>query len=651
VDWELRQRDYIEAFVPMVVECIRVAEHDAIALKDIQNAVALRFGLTLPLNALRTVLHRAARHGYLRPEHGVYVRDTVRCASLSFADTETKVSRLHEHVVQALASYAQARFQSAWTPERAEGALLNFLASDDWQVVQAGVQGSPIIEPPAAPDSDNYIVGTFVYSSHASDPGMFEALETLAKGHMLANVLYLPDLGKVEQRFRDTRLYFDTTFLIYALGYAGDDRQAPCAELLEVLHEFGAELRCFEDTVEEVRGVLDACSNRVLYNQLATAYGPAIEHFLARGLSAGDIALLSANLPEKLAYLRIKVEDKPPYLRHYVIDELALQNHLQTEVGYRHPQACVHDVDCISAVMRLRRGHGYSSVELCKALFVTTNVALAIAAKSFFHDPQHPNVVPPCFTDYWIGNLLWLKGPTKAPSLPRKLIIADAYAALQPPPELWKHYLAEILKTKERGQVSDDQYYILRYSAAARAAVMDLTKGRVQAFTEGTVAEVLELAKENIRADLQQELLQKGESLARIEESLAEKDRAVADLTARREAERQTLANRITALEELEHARDERRTVSARRWAHAFLIVPRTLAFLVVLFGTVLTFPWQLPPFQTGLLRYGASVALALLFVVTVVASYWGTAVKSLITRLEDRLSRWLKVRFDRLGL
>jgi hypothetical protein len=650
VDWEVRKRDYIEAFVPMVVECIRTAPADAVSLRDVQAAATERFGLTLPLNSLRTILHRVARYGYVRPEHGVYLRDPVKCATLAFADTESRVSRLHDTVVSALADYARDRHGLEWTQEVAEAALLSFLSLNDWQILHASVTGDRVLPVSNARPSEKYVVAAFVYSVQASDPALGEALETLAKGHMLANVLYLPDLGKVEQRFRDTRLYFDTTFLLFALGFAGEDRQAPCKELLELLHDFGAELGCFEDTMEEVRGVLIACANRIRYHQVATAYGPVIEYFLARGLSATDIDLLSATLPEKLLYLRIHVQDKPAYLEHYVIDELALQQHLQKEIRYANEQACIHDVDCVSSIMRLRRGHHYSAVETCKALFVTTNVLLAKAAKSFFPNPQNTSAVPVALTDYWLGNLLWLKGPTKAPALPRKLIIADAYAALQPPPEFWKLYLAEIARLRERGDVSDDQYYVLRHSAAARAAVMDLTRGQIQAFTEGTVAEVLAIAQEHIRADLQHELRAKAESVAELEAAVIKKDEAMVSLTAQHELERQGLSTRLSTLEETVRLQDERRTNSARRWAGRLMFIPKGLAFTVILVGTLLTFPWGLPPIAGSLTKYVTSVVLGLLFIATVVSAYWGTAVKAYLSAIEDRLAIKLKGMLDRLG-
>ena len=73
---------------------------------------------------------------------------------------------------------------------------------------------------------------------------------------------------------------------------------------------------------------------------------------------------------------------------------------------------------------------------------------------------------------------------------------------MQPPDHLWKRYLAETARLQEEGRISAQEYYLLRHSLAAKSALMDLTQGNDSAFSEGTVQEVLTIAKERLRADL-----------------------------------------------------------------------------------------------------------------------------------------------------
>jgi hypothetical protein len=617
VNWDTLKRDYIENFVPLVVECVRSAPDDVVALPQVQEALRSQFGLALPLNPLRQVLQRAAKQGYLTRSQGIFTRDAARCASLNFGEVQQRVSRIHDNVVNALKEFAAHEHKTAWSTDETEAALLAFIAENGLAFLYAEAERTPLVLD-KAPSGAPFIVGSFLSQIRERDVRLLEDVEVLIKGNILANSLFLPDQGRLQQRFQKTRVYLDTSIIIFAAGYAGKDRQAPCSELLELLREYGAELYCFPGTYDEVRGILDACTARLKYGQLRTAYGPTIEYFIQEGYRASDVELMAARLPQKLSSLGIRIDSKPPYEHQFQIDEAALERHLQREIGYHNEKARLHDVDCVSAIARLRRGQDSYAVETCRAVFVTTNFALVRTTRSFFQADSSPGATALCITDYALGNLLWLKNPTSAPDLPRKRLIADAYAAMQPPDSLWKLYLAEIARLEDTNNVSADDYYLLRHSTAAKAALMEITRGDASAFAEGTVAEVLAIAREHLRADLQQDLE-------------AEKHR-------RHETEL-----RLGALQDDQALTVNRvGTVSAAvaRWTSRLLF----LGTMVVLGGAVVyTFPWSLPDPKESWLRYARTMAIGALFIYTLASMAWGTTVSGFASRFEDALCRWLE--------
>ena len=97
-----------------------------------------------------------------------------------------------------------------------------------------------------------------------------------------------------------------------------------------------------------------------------------------------------------------------------------------------------------------------------------------------------------------------LKQPQKAPDLPHSVIIADCYAALSPSDALWLKYIEEVENIRSRDDISEEDYYILRFSSHARDALMDVTLGEPEIITEGTVKEILRRAHEAIRAEEEQ---------------------------------------------------------------------------------------------------------------------------------------------------
>jgi hypothetical protein len=278
----------------------------------------------------------------------------------------------------------------------------------------------------------------------------------------------------------------------------------------------------------------------------------------------------------------------------------------------------MHDVDCISAVAQLRRGLSTPEVETCRALFITANADLARESRVFFQADAPDGSAALCITDYSLGNLLWLKNPTKAPDLPQKLILADAYAAMQPPDALWKGYLAEIARLEQQGRISSDEYFTLRHNLTAKRTLMELTAGEAAAFTEGTVVEVLRVAKEHLRADLEEQLQQERRKLREVEQ-------------------------RASSLEQAGTDREERLRSKAARMAKAISQIACLGLLGVLAVGALLTFPWSLPEVRQEWYRYLTTILLTLFFVFTLANIAWGTSVRTVQDMLEEWLGRLIQ--------
>ena len=101
--------------------------------------------------------------------------------------------------------------------------------------------------------------------------------------------------------------------------------------------------------------------------------------------------------------------------------------------------------------------------------------------------------------------LALIKKPMAAPDLPRHMVIASSYAALNPSQTLWREYLEEISRRRDKGEITGEEYHFLRSSREARQALMDETLGNEEAFSAGTLDEVLTHAKEQIQAEAKAE--------------------------------------------------------------------------------------------------------------------------------------------------
>ncbi len=623
VNYDQQRKDYFENFVPMIAECLRRSSQDLVSLQDLQSDLRRRFGLSLPQNAIRTVLKRAKKYEYVRVENGAYYRNEEKLELLEFRGEQQRVMQEHDSLIEEFVEFCSRHLDVELGPEDADAALQSYLEENQIQLADAVTHGTVVPASGRSVRNFRYLVSSFVRHLQETHSAALGYLETVVKGHMLADAIFLPEPGNALRRFRDTEVYFDTPFLLNALGYGGEAQREPCVELLELLYETGADLRCFAHTRDEIRGVLEAYANQVQTDDMQVTPGPEVlRNFRSIGYSKTDIMMLSNDLEKDLKALRIGVVEKPARSEYeYQVDEDTLREVLDEGVGYSRPQQISRDVDSISAIMRLRKGRSPVRIEESWALFVTANSALVKVAQRHFSDGSKASGISPCLTDYTLTNLLWLKKPTSAPDLPRKRIIADCYAATRPTERLWRLYIREIDRLRQRDRVTPDEYYLLRNSIAAESALMEATMGQAEGFTQGTVPEILERVRSNIEAKKQAEV---------------DTERAV----------REEVEGELEAVRERDARRRAHIRARAQRYASRTILGIKISLIVVLALATVYSFGWGLPFVDIPGERYLAILLLLILFAFSI-ANFWnGTSLKGVGRRCEVVLEKQIERRF-----
>jgi len=160
------------------------------------------------------------------------------------------------------------------------------------------------------------------------------------------------------------------------------------------------------------------------------------------------------------------------------------------------------DVQAISGIYRMRKGKAPRTLKDSKAIFVTTNSSLALAARKFEMEQNYPKTsIPSCITDYFLSTLIWLASPSLAEGITKKKLIADCYAFTQPDSKLIKLYLTELDKLKNQKKINDDTHLLLRTFQGAYNILNAKTYGDIKEFTPNTPYEILEQILEDLKAE------------------------------------------------------------------------------------------------------------------------------------------------------
>ena len=389
----------------------------------------------------------------------------------------------------------------------------------------------------------------------------------------------------------------------------------PKTELLHSLSQTGARLRCFRHTVEEIDDSLSACE-RLLRRKPVKVEGAVAEtyyYFVDNGCGPSDVALAIANLEKDLQVLRVFVEDIPEFTPKYVVDEEGFADHLDTSMGYKNPRARDRDVASVSAIARLRKGHKYARIEDCVAVFMTTNRRLAGQTQRFFQHQNGADTVAYCIAEYALTNLLWLRQPTEAPELPRKMIIADCYAATQPDEYLWGLYLSKMEQLQSRQEITVEDYYTFRHIHEAKAALMEVTLGNEDALTEGTIAEIIKRTRERISAETHAQLLE--------------------------------AQNEIRKRNQSDRERDARIRKRAEKQAYRIATGMKYLTYIIVVIFLLLSLPLDFFSLQETVSKTVPWYLLTGIFAIGLLWSWWsfkdGRTLDEVFGKLEGNLANW----------
>ena len=622
-------RDYIGNFLPFVGHCLLHSGDDVVALGPLQSEIKAQFGLDIPQGALKTILSRATRDGVVRRDHGVYYPVADKLGKYDLGGSAAGYLRTHRAVISSLRAFALNDFNKQWTDDYAETTLIGFLSQASVAVLAADLEGAP--PPSDAVDSRaRLIVSRFIARAAAEQPDTFGYIATVAKGLMLSNVLYLPGtFERAEQRFgHDVDVYLDTPFVLRALEYTSPELAAPCVELLVLLQQQSARLRVFDHTYSEIEGVLRGAGAAYKQRAKARFEGDVVEYFIREELSESDVELFLAQLPERLESAGIRVIPTPPYEERFGVDEKKLEAHLVEKIGYRNDDAMIRDIGSLTAIHRLRAGRVYTRLEQTPAILVTTNAQLAYTSGRFFAQEHGASAVPYCVPDHLFTAITWLKAPRTAPDLPVRQVLADSYAAINPSDALWRRYLSEIRRLIARGDVREEDGTLLVFSREARDALVDVTGNDASAFGEGTVEQVLAIARANARSEVEEEL-----RLTRVAHAaeVAEREGEIDD--SRKEADE--LARRLAEA----HARTERLIGGIAGAAAWTLVVPLfALVAAALVVATALAIDGVVPAKWSNAVPIVASICIVLGATLGLLNLVFGVSLVQLLHRLRSQI-------------
>ena len=635
---------FLNYITPFVGDAIRSTGMDQLNSIEIQDKLLDMYGIKIPEGVLNTITKRLAKRGFGTRAHSKFIPETNKLnASYNFDHQrqyfQNQIDTLSEH----FRDFVKQKYDRNLSINEAAIALTSYADKHGLPLLRTVYQHHNLTTSMAL-DELEYVTSRFVINAYENDSSDMDILLSLAKGSKLASVLYLQDPNGVDQRVENMTAVIDTPILLSALGYQGERKKDIACDVLNLAYINGINLTAYDHTINETEAVLSAAMHSVSKSHNAgIAVWGVREHFSNLDYTQSDIEMKIGRLERDLSSLRISVIDRPSPKIDWTVDESRLEAILSENIGYARREPMLHDLDALTATLRLRKGRRPLKFENCRAIFVTSNNALAQISKRFFENELGYHW-PLAMSQDDFSTLLWLKQPLATPDLPKRQVLGDAYSALEPNFVKWDTFLNEIDKLRDDDTISNDDYLFFRHSSEVKDALMEETLGSKEPVTSEMVQSIKSRFEKSIRAPLEQQT-----EIQAIE--LTESKQRETALSSRldRVEEQMEEALRKVSLAEKRHELQQKvvreiAVTRARRWKNSFTFLFALFLSLGLWFSTPFSqaVPGNAIPLPIIWLAY---LGIIIVIVVSMANLTSGWHIKGFLRQVEIRIARKLEQR------
>lgn len=437
--WDESHKDNIELIKPFVLEIINKSYIVGQELDEtfIINKMRDEYCFNkFPLAVLKIVLNRLKKDKILRAENKKYFL----CKDIS-SETETfnnkRMIAKNEvnQTIDEVINYLTEQMGKKVSRSEAEKYFSDFISTYGYNTYE-NINFTKGIN--RKTDFTNYLIGEFICNEEKNDSNTFKNVLKIIEGHMIANAIYLQIENDNKASLKKLTCYLDSPFILRVLGLKTDEENKSARELYDLLNKYGASIKCFEHTYQEVYNIINFYKNNIGKSKENT-----LEYLDEQKYSEGQVDLLLSSLELKFKQYGIEVVNKPNFdgNEKYMIDykslEEKLKAHKELNKSYFSENSISNDADSVASINILRKGSKISKIENCNYIFVTTYHYLKVASKEIMTELSDTDIGL-VIDDLDLTTILWFKDFENNSDLPKLRLVENALAATSASDEIIK---------------------------------------------------------------------------------------------------------------------------------------------------------------------------------------------------------------------
>jgi hypothetical protein len=608
-------KDYFDLLLPFVERVLAKHESEMVHTEQARDALRDLTSLQVPLRTVSVLLDRLTRAGKLRKEAGAYFIHPDARAGFDLPVPDIGTAGQFEQLGQDFADHAAAKGIRFIGAGEALEELATFLDENGASLL-LGEKPSPR----KLSRRNSIAAASFIAIRLTTIGPEGEIVSAFLQGLILRRAVLLSDIATLQKRLDRVVVYLDTPHLLSLAGLYGPLEHEASREGCRLLRGLGVIVGAFDVTIAEMRRILAVYEDRIdsADGRASLDYNSLTRYFFSIEASSTDVKMRAALLEVTLKKEGVVLHSIPERITEYVEDEKALGEALKDYRGPQKSQREYHDVDCIAAVLTLRKGSKPTRWEDARAVFAASG-RVVISVMEWWNTTGYSGL-PPIIAYNSLLNYCWLKRPSASSAILRHELAALCADILKPSKEAWSTFVQQLQRMVAGGLVDSDEAAALLIDDLSAKYVVDAETS--ETMEASTMVEVIDRLRDQQRREITQQADQlkavAAQERLRLQAQLDELRRSGDAALALQAAEHDQRISQVDADVASERARADEVSAALERVADliASLVSYGLSAIVIILIVSTAIFPLvetvKLPSFLQGLLK-SATILITLL--------------------------------------
>lgn len=460
-------------YAPLLMSAIQSDERDGFSSADLAQLLSAHLSGQVPDDVVGIIANRCVRRGYLRRDAGRWL-PTGKTPPVGA--NKDAIHAEWNHFLSCFVEYSKSKGCNL-SDNDAEETLLSIIKENRVGLVLFDALDNTSNAKKIASSLEVLVAGKFFADCVSRDQRLQNAVAAIVSGLVLRSTIFIGDSIASLKRMNKLTVFLDSKLAFAMLGIGSEQECRAVQQGILLLRRNGAALRVYDKTIDEMKRVLTVYKERLGTVQgIRTLYHTSLTtYFLKAKATPADVAVLMVSLERKLRDYEVLVVDTPDRIPAFTLDEKALESILSTKDSADFSQIerrVVHDVDCVAAVLTMRKGRHRNRVEDSGFVFSTLSWMTAKNIGEWYRS-QGESGASPCVHQSVLTVLSWLNNPSAGDEWVRAGVGSIAVFASTVSDRAWEKFKRYLQRLVESSEISTDEELMLLASTLSESAIVD----------------------------------------------------------------------------------------------------------------------------------------------------------------------------------